>query len=505
MKKILILFISLFIVTNLFAFPNRHEMSLKVRDVPKEITAGVFENPENYLPKLVKYLISDTKNDKERVKNIHDWICQNIAYDTDAFFSGNLGSLSPTNVLKSRKSVCSGYAKLFEKMCQLADIEAIRIVGWAKGYGYNGKMPNQTNHEWNAVKINGVYQNVDCCWDAGYVDYKTFIKQYSDQYLFMSPEHFLYTHLPEKDEYQFLPADMIKSKEQFFREPELSKRFFVLGLEPAFPFCDYTTKISGEKMIKIYCPNKDIAFMIGMNLKSDRRKITGFTWCEREAEYVNFYFDVPDNDLYEINIYAKNSKFDCYPSKFNIQKFEQDILPKAQALVKNKSIDEKSLERFIKGFRLVKENGYYIYDEDVFKVKQIAAITKIFSLLNINGNQYDNVLQFYVTADESYKDFSSSDGNYPSVYESYIVAKNTKLISPKLSTLKQGETYTFEIATTDFAEMGVFAGGKHVFLEKNAKGNYIAKFTIPNNADKVYLGYLNTKGTYSYALYYNVE
>jgi len=39
-------------------------------------------------------------------------------------------------------------------MCQLANIESIGITGYSKGFGYSGKIGNQSDHEWNAVHIN---------------------------------------------------------------------------------------------------------------------------------------------------------------------------------------------------------------------------------------------------------------------------------------------------------------------------------------------------------------
>lgn len=44
--------------------------------------------------------------------------------------------VDPINVLKSGKTVCSGYSRLFRDMIKEAHIEVFNITGYAKGLGY---------------------------------------------------------------------------------------------------------------------------------------------------------------------------------------------------------------------------------------------------------------------------------------------------------------------------------------------------------------------------------
>jgi hypothetical protein len=55
----------------------------KSLNVPAEIRSAVTSNPEAGLPLLVQHLVGDTGDEFIKVKRIHDWITDNIAYDSD--------------------------------------------------------------------------------------------------------------------------------------------------------------------------------------------------------------------------------------------------------------------------------------------------------------------------------------------------------------------------------------------------------------------------------------
>ena len=111
---------------------------------------------------LTEYLIEPAQTDLERIRVIYRWITDNIAYDTDAFFTGNYGDTSPSGVLSSGKSICSGYSGLFKNLLDLAGVRSVEISGYAKGYGYKeGYTYSRTNHAWNAVEIKGYWYFID--------------------------------------------------------------------------------------------------------------------------------------------------------------------------------------------------------------------------------------------------------------------------------------------------------------------------------------------------------
>ena len=60
-------------------------MNPKVRQIPKDLQENIFINPKDNIEPLVKALTGNSTNQASNVKVLHDWICDNIAYDCDIF------------------------------------------------------------------------------------------------------------------------------------------------------------------------------------------------------------------------------------------------------------------------------------------------------------------------------------------------------------------------------------------------------------------------------------
>lgn len=58
-----------------------------------------------------------------KTRALFKWICNNIKYDVAAFTSGKRTDVSAPTVLKSRKSVCEGYANLFYALAKECNLE----------------------------------------------------------------------------------------------------------------------------------------------------------------------------------------------------------------------------------------------------------------------------------------------------------------------------------------------------------------------------------------------
>ncbi|XP_062582841.1 kyphoscoliosis peptidase-like [Saccostrea cucullata] len=150
---------------------------------------------------LADYLIKGAKSDKEKVRAFFVWIANNIKYDTDAYFSGNYGNTNAESVIKHGKSVCSGYANLFEAFCKGAGIQVQVISGFSKGYGYSPEKPitpnRRTDHAWNAVFLENKWQFVECTWGAGHLSNAgEFQKAFNNFYFLTNPRHFIVDHFP---------------------------------------------------------------------------------------------------------------------------------------------------------------------------------------------------------------------------------------------------------------------------------------------------------------------
>lgn len=123
-----------------------------------------------------------TGNDYEDIKMVHDYLVENIEYDT---------SLQEKNIyniygaLINGKCVCEGYARAFKYLLDGLGIESTMVIG--KGINSSGQ---SENHAWNYVKLENNWYAVDCTWDdpviigAGYIGnsskYRYFLKGKED-------------------------------------------------------------------------------------------------------------------------------------------------------------------------------------------------------------------------------------------------------------------------------------------------------------------------------------
>lgn len=200
-KQYLILFMAVLLLNQVFSQTNRFEsIDQHVLNAPS--TAG--KSVEN----LAEYLAQAASNDLEKVRAFYVWISDNIAYDTKAFFSGSQEQYTAEEVLQRGKAVCQGYATLFKSLCDLENIHCMIIPGYSKGYGYNPNKPlDNTDHAWNAVKLNNQWYLLDVTWGSGHINEKNrFEKSFSEDFFLPDPATFVYRHLPADPMWQLLPS-----------------------------------------------------------------------------------------------------------------------------------------------------------------------------------------------------------------------------------------------------------------------------------------------------------
>jgi len=183
---------------------------------------------------LVAYLVRPARTDEEKARALFRWIAEQIAYDAERFFRGQVRSagVTPEQVLHARKAVCDGYATLFEAMARKAGLEARKVTGHARGFGYRVGQPlaGPADHAWNAVRLGGRWRLLDATWAAGYLDAadRRFHRRFEPFFFLPAPDDLLYSHLPEDARWQ-LGARPI-GPETFVRRALLRPAFFRLGL-----------------------------------------------------------------------------------------------------------------------------------------------------------------------------------------------------------------------------------------------------------------------------------
>jgi hypothetical protein len=258
------------------------------------------KSAEQSVQSLAAYLIEPAKNDREKARAIFRWICENIDYDLESYFTGRIGSTNSTDVLRSRSSVCSGYSDLFSSLAREAGLEAVKIVGFGKGYSYRPgeNFTGPYNHAWNAVKINGSWYLLDATWGAGYLGSGGYVRWFDDHYFMTPPSQFIFDHLPDDERWQLLDRPI--SKEEYERLVYVESDFFNLGLELGQR--NGSIDAGGEVNLSVYAPD-DVVMMAA--LESDSGALEGMTFCQRDGERYDIRARFPEAGRYTLKAFAK--------------------------------------------------------------------------------------------------------------------------------------------------------------------------------------------------------
>ena len=135
--------------------------------------------------------------DAEKVKLIHDLVVSKVEYNHTLYNTGfanedNEYSQSAYSVFCTDLTVCAGYAQAFEMMCNGSGIDAVSVTS--------------DDHEWNKVRINDSWYNVDCTWDDvdGGISYYYFER--SDYFYDTDPMDVYKSHTEESIWDGYLPV-----------------------------------------------------------------------------------------------------------------------------------------------------------------------------------------------------------------------------------------------------------------------------------------------------------
>jgi hypothetical protein len=167
-------------------------------------------------------------NEFEKAWVLFLWITHNIDYDAESFRTGKFPQQDAGSVFKNGKSVCAGYSSFYKYLCESLNLKCILINGYAKGFGYKmGVTFRQTNHEWNAVRLDGKWYLLDSTWGAGNVDLNfKFQKEFKPFYFLVPAQVLIFTHFPLKQKTQTIKPI---SQKEFENLPRIDLKFFVLG------------------------------------------------------------------------------------------------------------------------------------------------------------------------------------------------------------------------------------------------------------------------------------
>lgn len=212
---------------NSFSFASDHKYLSTVVTTTEELywavengVTPIFTDTEcrgykiyNQAKSVLGKIISTEMTDFEKVLSIFDWICVNTVYDYDAY--GSTDTI-PTKypcyylegVFTKGIAVCDGFSKAFSLMCNMLDIEAIRIVGIASDGGEEG------GHAWNKVlldkdptdEVAAQYYIVDITWTEIFSSAENEIL--SHRFFLIDDDMIEYSHadFEGREEFRYLPA-----------------------------------------------------------------------------------------------------------------------------------------------------------------------------------------------------------------------------------------------------------------------------------------------------------
>ncbi len=183
--------------------------------------------------KLAQEITQGASGDLQKAQAVHDWVAKHIRYDVPMLRSGQLRSVTPEEVLDTRKGVCSGYATLTKALFDALGMEAKVTSGWARHNDETWedllrRASPTGNHAWNEVLVDGRWLVMDTTWDAGYVEGDTFHPRVSQIYFDPEPSVFARDHSITKpttrpanasDYYFLMPPDKRKPlQEKAFKQ-----------------------------------------------------------------------------------------------------------------------------------------------------------------------------------------------------------------------------------------------------------------------------------------------
>ena len=256
---------------------------------------------ENSIEALAAYLARPASNDLEKVRALFVWITNNIAYDGAAFASGNIRSEDQEAgaVLRNRQAVCYGYASLFVALGKAMGLEVVSISGYAKGVGFTtGEIQERNNHDWNAVKINGVWHLLDSTWGAGSLRKNFhFKKEFDDFYFLTPPEKLIYSHFPADPTWQLISKPV--SRVDFFNQIYVKPPFFKNQLE-AVSHHNSVIFANGEVVISLRAPD-NVAISSSL-ITLENKEIP--CQVERKDGLVLIKAAIPEPGDYSLEIYS---------------------------------------------------------------------------------------------------------------------------------------------------------------------------------------------------------
>ena len=137
---------------------SKYDSSNYLKSTYSGSDAAVYNEIEN----KAREITSGCNTDEEKVRAIHDWICENIAYDYESYYSDRWNALNHSATVKwayeNKRTICDGYSRLADVMLTSVGVPVMYVVG--------NVTSTPESHAWNLIYYNGTWHVFDFTWDS---------------------------------------------------------------------------------------------------------------------------------------------------------------------------------------------------------------------------------------------------------------------------------------------------------------------------------------------------
>lgn len=278
------------------AWPLPEQLHPLVVNMPAQAEASI--------ESVGRYIAEREPDQRLRIKALHDYVADRIAYDAEAYADGRYPPQDAETVFRTRLAVCAGSAQLLAALGEAAGEQIVVVLGDAR---VRGSDVTGEGHAWNAARIADDWALIDATWDAGSVEGRTFNKRYSSSHLFAPPAVFAVSHFPEEPRWQLQSPPL--SRGDFFRAPMMRAEFFALGLTLLGPD---RSQVSVDEVFEIAVDNPQgrfiLAKFVGAVGSGGAGRCAVVNGPRASARCV-----LPAAGAYQVELYAAPAEFGSYP------------------------------------------------------------------------------------------------------------------------------------------------------------------------------------------------
>jgi len=258
---------------------------------------------ERSIEDVARYLAERERDPWMRVKALHDYVADRVAYDVDAYRRRDFEGQDAPTVFQRRRAVCAGYANLLAALGKATGDDIRVVVGDAR---VDGSDLTGEGHAWNAARIGDAWVLIDATWDAGNVSDKGFEKEYDTDYLFAPPEIQGVTHFPEDPRWQLREPALTRG--DFFRQPVLRPRFFAEGFTLVAPD---RSQVTVQGAAEVALTNRRGRYLLA---KTERDGESGEAECQvaYDRQDARVRCALPAEGSYRLRLYSNRQQYGRY-------------------------------------------------------------------------------------------------------------------------------------------------------------------------------------------------